>query len=375
MADYYELLGVSRDASPEDIKKAYRKLAVKYHPDKNPGDKTAEEKFKEISHAYEILSTPDKRGQYDRFGERAFEYGGAGAGGFHDPFDIFREVFSGGGGGFGDMFEGIFGSGGGRSASGRGRDLEYSLQLDFFEAVKGVTKKIKVRKYESCEHCEGSGAKKGTDKSVCQRCGGAGQVSQSAGFFSIARTCDACAGSGEVIKNPCTECGGTGRKEAVRKIDVTVPAGVDTGIRLRLSAEGEAGVRGAQAGDLYVSITVKKHNYFSRREYDILCELKVSFSQLVVGDTIKVDGVNGEEEFSVPPGTESGHVFRLRGKGVRRLDGRGSGDQLIRVLVDVPKNINSEQKKLLRDFDASLGGKPAPDRENVVDKMKKKIFG
>jgi molecular chaperone DnaJ len=223
MADYYELLGVGRDASSEAIKKAYRKLAVKYHPDKNPGNKEAEEKFKEISHAYEILSDPEKRRQYDQFGESAFQYGAGrpgGFGGFHDPFDIFREVF---GGGFGDAFEGMFGFGGSRrKGPQRGRDLEYGIELDFLEAARGTTKQIKVRKLETCPQCSGTGAKPGTGKVACSQCGGSGQVSQSGGFFSISRTCDVCRGTGEVIKEPCSKCSGTGRTETVKKINVTV---------------------------------------------------------------------------------------------------------------------------------------------------------
>ena len=288
MADYYELLGVAREASQETIKKAYRKLAVKYHPDKNPGNTEAEEKFKEISHAYEILSDASKRDKYDQFGEAGFQQG-AGGWGFHDPSDIFREVF---GGAFGDIFEGMFGFGNSRSSGQRrGRDLEYSLKLDFLEAAKGVTKQINVRRYEACETCSGSGAKPGTKKVTCSVCGGAGQVRQSNGFFSIARTCESCGGKGETITDPCVECRGTGRKEALRKIDVNIPAGVDTGVRVRLSDEGEAGVNGGPHGDLFVAISVKKHKVFSRRDYDLLCVFSVSFTQLVFGDGVKIPGI------------------------------------------------------------------------------------
>jgi len=371
MSDYYKLLGVNREASDDEIKKAYRKLAVKYHPDKNPGNSEAEEKFKEISHAYEILSDPQKRTQYDQFGESAFQYGTGGGGfGFHDPFDIFKEVF--GGGGFGNIFEEMFGfgGGGGRSGARRGRDLEYNLKLDFMEAVKGTTEQIKVRRHEQCSTCDGSGAKPGTGEVTCSKCGGSGQVSQSSGFFSIARTCDACRGAGKIIKDPCVDCSGTGKKEYIRKIDVDVPAGVDTGVRLRLSGEGETGLRGGPSGDLYVTLSVKEHKFFNRNEYDLLCVFHVSFTQLVFGDEVKVPGIEGEEDLSIPAGTQSGKIFQLRGKGVRRLDGRGNGDHLVKVQVDTPTDLNSHQKKLLRDFETSLGGKPAAGAKGFVDKVK-----
>ncbi len=367
--DYYELLGVSRDASNEEIKKAYRKLAVKYHPDKNPGDKEAEDKFKEISHAYEVLSDPEKRAQYDRFGEDAFQYGaGAGGFGFHDPFDLFREVF---GGGLGDIFENMFGFGAsGRGGPRRGRDLEYSLKLDFFEAVKGTTKQIKVRKHQTCSVCEGSGAKPGTGKTTCPGCGGTGQVSQTSGFFSVSRTCSRCGGAGKIINEPCKKCGGTGREETVKKISVDVPAGVDTGNRLRLSGEGEPGFSGGPPGDLYVSITVREHDLFNRRGHDIYYTLPVSFGQLVFGDEIEVPGIEGSTSLSVSPGTQSGQVFNLRGKGIKRLDGRGKGDQYVKVQVETPKNLSSEQKKLLREFEASQGKKQAAGSKKFIDKVK-----
>jgi molecular chaperone DnaJ len=369
MADYYQILGVAKNASAEDIKKAYRKLAVKYHPDKNPGSKEAEEKFKEISHAYEILSDPTKRAQYDQFGEAAFQQGaGFGGFGFHDPSDIFREVF---GGAFGDIFDGMFGFGGTRRRGPRrGRDIEYSLSLDFFEAAKGTTKKIKVRRYETCSSCTGSGAEPGTGKSTCPRCGGRGQISQSAGFFSIARTCDMCQGSGEIIENPCSQCDGLGKKEAIKKIDVRVPAGVDTGVRLRIQGEGDTGVLGGPSGDLFVAISVKKDKFFSRNEYDLLCIVPVSYAQLVFGDEIKVPGIEGEVDLSMPEGTESGHIFRIRGKGIKRLDGRGRGDHLIKVQVEIPKNLNAHQKKTLREFEDSLGGRKASGSKNILSKVK-----
>ncbi|MFQ5951907.1 MAG: molecular chaperone DnaJ [Candidatus Omnitrophota bacterium] len=369
MADYYEILGVSRNASAEEIKKAYRKLAVKYHPDKNPENKEAEEKFKEISHAYEILSDPAKKSQYDQFGEAAFQYGtGARGFGFHDPFDIFAEVF---GGSFGDIFEDFFGFGTRKRGGPRkGRSLEYTLKIDFVEAAKGTPKKIKVRKLQTCSDCSGTGAKSGTEKITCSQCGGRGQISQSSGFFSISRTCDACRGTGEVIKEPCPACNGSGRVETVKSISVDVPPGVDTGTRLRLLGEGEAGTRGGPSGDLYVDITVKEHDFFTRRGYDLLYLFPVSYAQLVFGDDIEVPGIEENVPLSIPAGTQSGHVFRLKGKGIRRLDGRGKGDQLVKVQVEIPKGLNAHQKKLLREFEASLG-KKAKGKESLTDKVKR----
>jgi molecular chaperone DnaJ len=368
MADYYELLGVGRNASAEEIKKAYRKLAVKYHPDKNPGNKEAEDKFKEISHAYEILSDPQKRSQYDQFGEAAFQYGPGGGGfGFHDPFDIFREVFS---GGLGEVFEGMFGFGG-RSRRGpqRGRDLEFSLKIDFLEAAKGTTKQIKVRKLETCSACKGKGTRSDSGKATCQKCGGSGQIRQSSGFFSISRTCDACGGTGEVIKEPCPTCDGSGRTEASRNISVNVPPGVNSGTQLRLSNEGESGVRGGPPGDLYVTLTVQEHPFFNRRGNDVYCLVKVPFTQLVFGADIEVEGLDGKETVSIPAGTPSGEVFKLRSKGIKRLDGRGKGDLYIKIQPDVPKKLTPHQKKLLKEFEESLGEK-SKSAKSFTEKVK-----
>lgn len=372
--DYYELLGVSRDASTGEIKKAYRKLALKYHPDKNPGDKDAEDKFKEISHAFEVLNDPAKKQQYDQFGESAFQYGTGGAGGgFHDPFDIFSEVF---GGAFGDVFEGMFGfgSGGGSRRNGprRGRDLEYSLNIGFLEAAKGTIKEIKVRKYESCTACRGTGAKNGKAIDDCGVCRGTGQIRQSSGFFSVSRACSTCSGTGKIIKEKCGECYGSGHKEIVKKLEVNVPAGVDTGVRLRLSGEGEAGKNGGPAGNLFVHIGVKDHEVFSRKGYDVYCSVPVSFAQVAFGSDIKVPGLDGEEDLDIPPGTQSGKVFRLRGKGVTRIDSRGRGDLYVQIQVVTPKNLNPRQKEILREFEESLGGK-VQKRKNktILDKVKK----
>jgi len=366
--DYYEVLGVHRSATDEEIKKAYRKLAVKFHPDKNPGDAGANEKFKEIAHAYEMLSDPEKRARYDRYGEAAFQYG-AGAGGFHDPFDIFREVFS---GGFGGMFGDVFGfEENQRRGPARGRDLEYSINLEFLEAAKGVKKSIKVRRYEACSACDGTGAKKGTSPSTCPKCNGSGMIRQSGGFFSIARTCDRCGGEGRTIKDPCPECGGTGRKEVSKSIEVAIPAGVDTGTRIRLSGEGEAGPRGGPRGNLYLAISVKEHKYFSRDGYDVHGLLRLAFPQLVFGDGIKVPVVDGEKDLVIPPGTQSGSIFKLKAQGIKNLDGRSRGDHYVTVEADVPTNLNAQQKKLLRDLEAVLGDNKAKGPEKLVDRIKK----
>ena len=370
--NYYDLLGVSRDASPEEIKKAYRKLAVKCHPDKNPGDSGAEEKFKEISHAYEVLGDPEKRNKYDRFGESAFQYGSGGFGGFHDPFDLFRTVFGENGFGsiFGDLGD-LFGSGmGGRRGSRRGRDLQYKIRLDFFEAVKGVEKQIKVRKNDDCSKCGGTGSKPGSEKVTCHQCGGSGHVTVTALFGYQRSICSACEGTGKVIKDHCPACGGSGRQEVTKKITVKVPPGVDRGLRLRVSGEGEPGTNGGPHGDLLVLIDVREHSFFSRREADLLCVIPVSFSQLVLGDTIEVPGIDDPVTLTIPPGTESGQVFSLKGKGIKRIDGRGRGDQLIKARVEVPSKLNAQQKKLLEEFEASLGEERGKtEKENLMGKI------
>src|SRR5579863_809771 len=325
--DYYEILGVSREASIEEIKKSYRKLAVKYHPDKNPGDKAAEEKFKELGEAYEALSDPQKRAAYDQYGHAAFDprlRGGGRAGGFHDPTEIFREVF----GGSGNIFEDLFG-GGGRSDPSqpqRGSDLRYDMEITFEEAAHGCEKEITVTKQDRCEACGGSGAEAGAKIKFCPTCGGRGQVISSRGIFQIAQTCPRCEGSGKVTDRPCKTCHGAGRHEKTSKIKLRIPPGVDTGSRLRSTGNGEAGARGGATGDLYVVLHVKAHEIFQRDGDDLICEVPVSFVHAALGAEVEVPTLHGKAQIRVPAGTQPGTVFRLRGKGIKNIQGFGVGD-------------------------------------------------
>ncbi|HEX5400239.1 MAG TPA: molecular chaperone DnaJ [Verrucomicrobiae bacterium] len=353
--DYYEILGVNRNADAEDIRKAYRKLAVKYHPDKNPGDKQAEEKFKELGEAYEALSDPQKRAAYDQYGHAAFDprqragrgFSGFGGGGFHDPFDIFREVFGGGGGG---IFESIFGGGHDPSAPHRGDDLRYDLEITLEEAARGCEKEISVTKLDRCETCDGSGAERGSKMRVCPTCGGRGQVLMSRGIFSIAQTCPNCKGAGRILEKPCKSCHGEGRRERSSKIKLRIPAGVDGGSRLRSSSNGEAGIHGGPPGDLYVMLHLKPHEIFQRDGDDLLCEVPVSFVQAALGAEIEVPTLEGRATIKVPAGTQSHSVFRVKGRGVKNLQGHGTGDLHVRVQVEVPARLTPEQKAKLQEF-------------------------
>ncbi|MGN6555007.1 MAG: molecular chaperone DnaJ, partial [Verrucomicrobiota bacterium] len=330
--DYYEILGVSRSASAEEIKKSYRKLAVKYQPDKNPGDKNAEEKFKELGEAYEALNDPQKRAAYDQHGHAAFDRragagAGRGGGGFHDPFDIFREVFGGG-----NMFDDFFG--GGRSdptQPQRGDDLRYDMEISFEEAAHGCEKEITVTKPDRCDVCKGSGAETGSNTKTCPTCGGRGQVISSRGIFSIAQTCPHCQGAGRVIEKPCKTCRGSGRRDQTSKIKLRIPAGVDTGSRLRSSGNGEGGLRGGPSGDLYVVLHVKPHEIFQRDGDDLLCEVPVSFVQAALGADIEVPTLSGKAEIRIPAGTQPGTMFRLKGRGVKNVQGHGHGDLHVRI--------------------------------------------
>ncbi|NGO39621.1 molecular chaperone DnaJ [Limisphaera ngatamarikiensis] len=375
--DYYEVLGVDRNASVEEIKKAYRKLALQYHPDRNPGDKTAEEKFKEIAEAYEVLSDPQKRAAYDQMGHAAFDprarAAGAGAGwsgGFHDPFEIFREVFGAAGG---SIFDEFFG-GGGRSdplAPERGDDLRYDLELDFEEAVHGCEKEITITKPERCEACRGLGREPGSRTRTCDTCRGRGQVFTSRGIFSIAQTCPHCQGAGVVVERPCRACRGTGRRERTSRIKLRIPPGVDTGARLRSAGNGEAGWRGGPPGDLYVVVHVRPHEIFHRDGDDLLCEVPISFVQAALGGEIEVPTLNGKATIKIPPGTQSGTVFRLKGKGVPSVQGLGRGDLHVRVVVEVPTKLTAAQRAKLEEFAALCSGQETPGIQRFIEKAKR----
>jgi molecular chaperone DnaJ len=370
--DYYDILGVAKDAGAEDIKKAYRKLAVKYHPDKNPGDKSAEEKFKELGEAYEALSNPQTRAAYDQYGHAAFDRrAGGGAygrgGGFHDPFDIFREVFGGG-----TIFDDLFGGGrGDPSQPQRGDDLRYDMEISFEEAAHGCEKEISVTKQEACDACGGSGAEEGSRTRTCSACGGRGQVITSRGIFSIAQTCPQCRGEGRVIENPCRACRGAGRREKASKIKLRIPAGVDTGSRLRSAGNGEAGVRGGPPGDLYVVLHMKPHEIFQRDGDDLLCEVPVSFVQAALGAEIEVPTLTGKTVIKVPAGTQPGTMFRLKNQGVKNIQGYGHGDLHVRINVEVPTHLTSAQRAKLQEFAELCNGKESPLSQSFFEKARK----
>ncbi len=370
--DYYEVLGVAKGASEEDIKKAYRKLAVKHHPDKNPGDKSAEEKFKELGEAYEVLSESQKRAAYDQMGHDAFDprrRAQAGGAGFHDPSDIFREVFGNGG----SIFEELF-SGGSRRADPRGPqrgdDLRYDLELTFEEAVGGCEKEISVTRLMPCEKCSGSGAEGPPRKRTCATCGGRGQVVTSRGIFSLAQACPRCNGQGQMIENPCRTCEGEGRQERPGKVNLRIPAGVDTGTRLRSTGEGESGRRGGPSGDLYVVLHVRAHDLFERDGDDLHCEVPIHFVQAALGADIEVPTLQGKAHIKLPAGTQSGTTFRLRTKGVRNVHGHGSGDLHVKVVVEIPSKLNSAQRAKLEEFAQLCDETVNPIGKGFLDRAK-----
>jgi len=350
--DYYEILGVPRNASLEEIKKAYRKLALKYHPDRNPGDKEAEERFKEASEAYDVLSDPEKRQIYDQFGHAGLE-----GRGFHG-FSTFDDIFS----AFGDLFSELFGMGGRWPRSRRGADIHVNLRISFLEAAFGKEAEIEIRRQEVCPACRGEGCQPGTHRILCPACGGAGKVSASHGFFNIVRTCMRCQGEGRIIEQPCRECGGRGRIKRPRRLKVSIPAGIEDGVGLRIPGEGESGAYGGPPGDLIVLVRVEKHELFSRRGEDVICEVPISFVQAALGAEIEVPTLEGSTKLTIPRGTQPGEVFTLRGLGIPRLHGRGRGDQLVRVRVEVPKRLTPEQEELLRKF-AEVSGEQAPPKK------------
>ena len=342
--DYYKILGVSRDASEQEIKKSYRRLAMKYHPDRNKGDDKAEDKFKEVQEAYDVLSNSDKRSMYDQFGKEGMQAGGmGGAQGNANFSDIFEDIFG-----------NIFGERGQGQQSQRGADLRYDLELTLEEAVHGISKEIKVPTLVQCKKCGGSGAKPGTKPKTCETCDGIGQVRMQQGFFSVQQTCPACRGRGQVIADPCKSCHGQGVVREYNTLSVKVPAGVDNGDRIRLSGQGEAGAQGAPAGDLYVQITVLPHSIFTREGNDLLCEIPVSFVNCALGGEIDVPTLGSRVKLKIPAESQSGKLFRLRGKGVKPVRGGATGDLMCRIVVETPVALSSSQKELLREFDDAL---------------------
>ena len=377
--DYYEVLGVSRDVSPEDLKKSYRKLAIQFHPDKNPGDKAAEEKFKELSEAYEVLSDPKKKQMYDQFGHAA-NAGAAGGGGFGGGFEGFA-----GAGGFNDIFGAIFGDifgqmggqtrGRGRRRGGRpGADVRTQIDITFEEAAFGCEKVITLQRNAGCDTCLGSGAKPGTQPSICQQCGGRGEVAFQQGFFAITQPCPRCQGSGETVTDPCSGCRGTGKQKKRSQIAVKIPAGIDTGQKLKLTGEGEAGERGAMSGDLYVGVNILPHDFFTREEYDVICDVPITFSQAALGTELQVPTLEGRVTMKIPAGTQSHKTFRLKGKGIAQLGRGGRGDQLVRVVIETPSKLNAEQKDLLRKFDEIGADFSHPLHQRFFEKVKN-FFG
>ncbi|KKO48420.1 molecular chaperone DnaJ [Arsukibacterium sp. MJ3] len=369
--DYYEVLGVAKGADDKDIKKAYKRLAMKFHPDRTQGDKGMEEKFKEVQEAYEVLSDEQKRAAYDRFGHAGVDPnrgggGGAGGAGAGDFGDIFGDVF-------GDIFGGN--GRGGQSRAQRGSDLRYNLELHLEEAVKGKSVDIKVPTYVSCDSCDGSGAKKGTSAKSCNTCRGAGQVTMRQGFFAVQQTCPTCNGRGKIIPEPCSKCHGEGRVEKTKTLSVKIPAGVDTGDRIRLTGEGEAGMHGAPAGDLYVQVNVKAHAIFQRDGNNLYCDVPLSFATAALGGEIAVPTLDGRIKLKIPAETQTEKMFRLRGKGVQSVRGGGVGDLVCKVVIETPVNLSDKQKELLRQLDDSMAGeseaKHRPKSKGFFDGVKK----
>ncbi len=369
--DYYEVLGVAKNASDEELKKAYRKLAMKYHPDRNPDSKEAEEKFKEVKEAYETLSEPQKREAYDRFGHAGVDpnagFGGgpggfgAGAGGFAD---VFGDIF-------GDIFGGARQGGGGRAGVYRGADLRYAMEITLEQAARGYTTEIRVPSWESCDTCHGTGAKPGTKPKTCGTCNGQGAVRVQQGFFSIQQTCPTCHGTGKVIPDPCTACDGVGRVKKTKTLEVKIPAGIDDGMRIRSAGNGEPGLNGGPPGDLYVEIRVREHSVFQRDGDDLHCEVPIGITTAALGGKIEVPTLDGKAEIDLPEGTQSGKQFRLRGKGIKGLRASYPGDLYVHIAIETPVRLTEHQKKLLRELDASLKDpKHSPQHKGWMDRVK-----
>jgi molecular chaperone DnaJ len=365
--DFYEILGVAKGASDDELKKSYRKLAMKYHPDRNPDDKVAEEKFKEVKEAYEMLTDPQKRDAYDRYGHAGVDPNmgagaGAGAGGFADAFgDIFGDIF-----------------GGGRSSRGgpqvyRGADLRYNLEITLEQAAHGFDTTIRVPSWDECDSCHGSGAKPGTSPVTCTTCGGHGQVRMQQGFFSVQQTCPKCHGSGQIIPEPCPSCAGAGRIKRNKTLEVKIPEGIDDGMRIRSSGNGEPGMNGGPPGDLYVEIHIKPHDVFQREENDLHCEMPISFTKAALGGEVEAPTLNGRATFTLPEGTQSGKTFRLRGKGIKGVRSSVPGDLFCHVVIETPVKLTDRQKELLRELDQTMidgGAKHSPQTKTWLDKVK-----
>jgi len=376
--DYYDILGVKRESSPDEIKKSYRKQALKYHPDRNQNNKKAEAKFKEATEAYEVLSDAEKRRNYDQFGHAGVGQGGFGGGGHGDAaFRDFQDIF----GGFGDIFDEIFGGGGGgrsrrgsQSRTSRGDDLRYDLRVSLEDAYKGVDKPIEVPKQVACDACSGSGCAPGHKPGVCPQCNGTGQTRLSQGFFSISRTCNRCNGTGQIIKNPCVKCHGNGRIMSRRRVNVKVPPGSMTGLKLKITGEGEAGFNGGPPGDLYIVLTVQDHPLFQRDGDDLICEVPISFPQAALGAELKVPTLEGNISMKVPTGSQTGQMFRLSGRGMPSIRGYGQGDQLVRIVVETPTRLTPRQREILDEFAQISGEETNPHTSSFFDKVKQ-VFG
>ena len=366
--DFYEVLGVSRDASDQELKSAYRKQALKYHPDRNPGDHQAEEKFKEVSEAYQVLGDPEKRAAYDRYGHAGLGGGGFGASPFAGGVDI--------GDIFGDLFGEMFGMGGAAQGTGRrgrqqrGDDLRFELAIEFEDAIFGIEKEIRIRRLETCKTCKGSGSASGRGPAVCNHCHGRGQLRYQQGFFSVARTCSVCGGSGQVIGDPCMSCHGEGRAAAEVKLHVKVPKGVEEGTQIRYSGEGDVGRAAGTKGDLYVVLSIRKHEFFERHGYDLHCVIPISFPQAALGAEFEIPGIDGPVQVKIPEGIQSGRELRVRGRGVPHLNERGQGDLVVKVIVQTPRKLTKNQRDLVARLAETLSVDNKPSSPSLLERMK-----